>query len=73
MIALSAETLDNFKSLVSTNASVLSNVLLIVSSERVAEHANSIGFCNPVVSKGLKPIDMVRCIAKNKKIGKAKQ
>lgn len=73
MIALSAETLDNFKSLVSTNASVLSNVLLIVSSERVAEHANSIGFCNPVVSEGLKPIDIVRCIAKNKKIGKAKQ
>lgn len=64
IITLSAETLDNFHHFAKSLNAVPSETRLIVPSERVAKHAQSLGYKNPQVSEQLRPIDMIKALAR---------
>ena len=64
IITLSAETLDNFHAMAKSIHAVPANTRLIVPSERVAKHARSLGYQKVQVSEQLKPIDIIRALAR---------
>lgn len=65
IIALSAETLDNFHSFAQSVSATPKQAILIVPSARVAHHAKSLGYLNVRVAEQLKPIDLIKCLARS--------
>ena len=64
IITLSAETLDNFHHFAKSLNAVPNETRLIVPSERVAKHAQSLGYKTAQVSEQLRPIDIIKALAR---------
>jgi len=64
IITLSAETLDNFHAMAKSVNAVPENTRLLVPSQRVAKHARSLGYKKVQFSEQLKPIDIIRALAR---------
>lgn len=64
-IALSAETVDALYTLAQQENLDISGLALVVPSTRVAKHAKMKSFKQCIVSKDLRPIDLIKTIANN--------
>lgn len=64
VIALSSETLDNLHHYIQRVSGDLNRLTFVVPSERVAQHAKTLGFTKTVISEQLRPIDLIKSLAK---------
>lgn len=64
IITLSAETLDNFHGFAKSVSTTPKHAVLVVPSSRVAKHATSLGYLNVRVAEQLKPINLIKCLAR---------
>lgn len=64
IVALSVETLDNFHRFATSLNAMPNQTRLIVPSERVAKHAETLGYQKVQVSEQLRPIDLIKALAR---------
>jgi len=65
VVALSNETLDNLHSYAIQVSATLAPLTFIVPSERVALHAKALGYSKTVITEQLRPIDLIKSLAKS--------